>query len=364
MKKSLVAQTLHYFARPHRDVRRSPIGGPAAWRGAELAGRPDWRVELTARQIDEIDRAMARARATGRPTGALGREDFPLPTLTRDIDRWRSEIVDGRGFVVLRGLPVERWGTEGAELFFWCFGLHLGMPGAQNPDGDLLGHVRDRGDDPAEGRAYRTSANISHHCDAADVVGLFCQTRAKAGGLSRIVSSVRVYDELLARRPDLVDRLYRPFLLDTHGEGGIDFFPIPPARHLHGRLRTFWHADYFRSALDCSSAPPYDAQGAELLEVYDAIAAEPGLYLDMDLAPGDVQLLSNHTILHGRTAYEDHPEPERKRHLLRLWLSLDRARSVEERVLTGASYAHLVARLARAKLRRQIHGPATRTASS
>ena len=53
------------------------------------------------------------------------------------------------------------------------------------------------------------------------------------------------------------------------------------------------------------------------------IAASPELYFDMDLAPGDIQWLSNHTILHARTGYGDYPEPERKRHLLRLWLSLD-----------------------------------------
>jgi len=359
MYRSLTVQTLHYFARPHASVRKAPLTGPSAWRGDALA-ETSWRVALTPRQIAECEQALAHARATGRPTGALRRRDFPLPTLTHDIDGWRRELVDGRGFVVLSGLPVERWGVAGAELFFWCFGLHLGAPGAQNPDGDLLGHVRDTGDDPREVRAYRTHANIAYHCDAADVVGLLCLASAKSGGSSRIASSVTVYNELLARRPDLVERLYEPFLLDTHGEGGVDYFPIPPVRHVNGRLCTFWHADYFRSALGYRGAGPCDAAGAELLEVYDAIASEPGLYLDMELEPGDVQLVSNHTIVHSRTAYEDHAEPERRRHLLRLWLSLDRARSVRERALGAVSLAGLVQSLARAKVRRLSHGAASR----
>ncbi len=360
MYRSLTAQTLHYFARPHWNVRRTPITGAAAWRGDELAGQTSWRVALTSRQLDEIDRAIELARGSGKPTASLQRRDFPLPTLTREIGRWRRELVDGRGFVVLGGLPVERWSGADAELFFWCFGLHVGTPGAQNPQGDLLGHVRDLGEDPREVRAYRTNTTIAYHCDAADVVGLLCLQRARRGGLSRIASSVTVYNELLARRPDLVERLYEPFLLDTHGEGAIDAFPIAPARHLDGKLRTFWHADYFRSALEYTFVPPYDAAGTELLEVYDGIASGPGLYLDMDLMPGDVQLLSNHTILHGRTAYEDHAEPQRRRHLLRLWLSLHRTRSTRERVLGALGLAQLLRQLARARLHRLSHGAAHR----
>jgi Taurine catabolism dioxygenase TauD, TfdA family len=358
--RSLTAQTLHYFARPHWDVRRTPMAGAAAWRGNELAERTKWCVALTRSQIDELERAIAFARGTGKPTGSLRRSDFPLPTLTREVDHWRRELTDGRGFAVLSGVPAERWGVADAELFFWCFGLHLGTPGAQNPQGDLLGHVQDLGDEVREVRAYRTNATIAYHCDAADVVGLLCLNRAKRGGLSRIASSVTVYNELLARRPDLIERLYEPFLLDTHGEGGINYFPIPPARHLNGRLRTFWHADYFRSALEYRDVRPYDRAGAELLETYDGIASEPGLYLDMDLMPGDVQLVSNHTILHSRTAYEDHVEPERRRHLLRLWLSLGGARSARERLLRAVGLADLVRQLARAGVRRLSHGASRR----
>ena len=225
-------------------------------------------------------------------------------------------------------MPVGEWSEADASLCFWCLGLHMGRPGAQNPQGDLLGHVRDTGDDARDPfvRLYRTAANIAYHCDAADVVGLLCLSTAKRGGASRIVSSVAVYDELVRRRPDLVARLYEPFLLDIRNEdasGALRYLPIPPCRFAGGRLRTFYHSDYFRSVVRHADVPAFSDDERELLDLYEAIASQPDFYLDMQFAPGDIQWLSNHTILHARTAYEDHPEPERKRHLLRLWLSID-----------------------------------------
>jgi hypothetical protein len=321
-------QAQHYFARPHEGPARVAVETPAAWRGPDVAGREDWRTQLSTFQVDELERALARARATGKTMGAMTAEDFPLPGLAEEIVRWRQALVSGRGFQVVSGVPVERWAQADAELFFWCLGLHLGRPGAQNPQGDLLGHVADTGDDASDPfvRLYRTSANIAYHCDAADAVGLLCLRKAKAGGASRIVSSVAVYNELLQRRPDLVDRLYEPFLLDIRNEdatGALRYLPIPPCRFANGRLRTFYHSDYFRSVVRHEEVPDFTAQERTLLDLYEEIASSSAFYFDMQLEPGDIQWLSNHTILHARTAYEDYPEPERKRHLLRLWLSIE-----------------------------------------
>jgi hypothetical protein len=278
--------------------------------------------------VEELCSAVAAARVTGKPAGELTPGEFPLPTLGVVIARWRQEIGDGRGFLVVSGVPVDRWSQEECELFFWCLGLHMGRPGAQNPAGDLLGHVLDTGDDAQDPyvRLYRTAADIAYHCDAADVVGLLCLRAAKSGGASRIVSSVTVHDELLRQRPDLVAGLYDPFLLDVRNEdssGAIRYLPIPPCRHGGGRLRTFYHSDYFRSVVRHEDVPPFSEEQRELMDLYESIASDPALYLDMELEPGDIQWLSNHTILHARTAYEDFPEAERRRHLLRLWLSID-----------------------------------------
>jgi hypothetical protein len=333
--RSFAAQALRYFARDQEAVPRTPVGGPAAWRGAELRARRDWQVRLGDEQVAELDRARAAVRARGLGLAQVGRAEFPLPTLGPVIRTWSRELDTGRGLLLVRGLPVERWGDEDAALVFWGLGQHLGEPGAQNPMGELLGHVTDTGEDEARPlvRLYRTAANIDWHCDLADVVGLLCLRAARRGGASRIVSSVTVHDELLRRRPDLVGRLYEPFALDTRDEQGggrRPFLPVPPCRFAKGRLRTFWHADYFRSALRHPEAPRWDARTRELVALYEEIAGDPELVLEMDFAPGDVQLLSNHTTLHARSEYEDGPEPERRRHLLRLWLSLERGEAREE----------------------------------
>jgi hypothetical protein len=214
----------------------------------------------------------------------MRREDFPLPRLAGSIRAWREELATGRGFVVLRGLPVAAWGADDAAVVYWGLGLHLGRPGAQNAMGDLLGHVVDTGEDAANPfvRRYRTAGDIAYHCDLADAVGLLCLHTARRGGASRIVSSVSAYNELLRRRPDLVDRLYEAVALDRRDEGqsGPGWVPAIPCRFGGGRLRTFYHSDYFRSAERHADAP-IGAVERELYDVYEAIACEPGRYLDM-----------------------------------------------------------------------------------
>lgn len=350
MYKTLTAQTFHYFARPQERVLREPLRVAAAWRGSELASKDDWRTTLAEADLVELDRAMTAAKRTGKPMGDLGKEDFPLPSLSRKIDQWRREIQSGRGFQIISGLPVDRWTQSDAELFFWCFGQYLGVPGAQNPDADLLGHVRDTGESPDEVRHYRTRVNINFHCDAADVVGLLCLCKAKRGGQSRIVSSISVYNELLRRRPDLVERLYEPFMMDTKGEGGVQYLPVAPCRFDDGQLRTFYHTDYFRSARGFRGEELLSADDRMLLDLYNEIADSPGLYLDMDLEPGDVQLLSNHTVLHARTDYDDYVEPERKRHLLRLWISLRAEAPLASKLRLQRSRVALATTVLRCKL--------------
>ena len=355
MYKSLRAQTLHYFARPQEGIPTAPIRSPAAWRGEDMRKTNEWIVELSPAEVNEIDAAQRYAVAGAKPMGEMTRADFPLPTLEARIAQWRDLIHHGRGFVLIRGVPVERWTEAQCEVFFWCLGQHLGIPGAQNPQNDLLGHVRDQhtGEDV---RYYRTNKAIAVHCDAADAVGLLCLQPAKSGGLSRIASSVTVFNELLERKPHLAPRLFEPFYFDTKGEGGVRAFPIAPCRYADGVLRTFWQSDYYREAQRFEHVPRLTAEEQELLDTYDAIAGSPELHLDMELKPGDVQLLSNHTQLHARTAFEDHDEPERRRHLLRLWISIPEPQPLGIRVRRGVDLTRLVGSAALEILRERRRG--------
>ena len=324
---SFIEQVLHYFDRPHESPATAPVESSAAWCGSRMPSLEEMAFPLSDEHRDELRTAVASAAALGRPTRDLTAADFPLPSLAHEIRAWRDTLADGLGFQVVRGVPVHGWSQEEAELFFWCFGLHLGRPGEQNPEGHLLGHVLDTGatrEDPMA-RLYKTSSNIAYHCDAADVVGLLCLNKAKSGGHSRIVSSVSVFNELLVRRPELAARLFEPMHLDIRDrevDAAGSSLSVQPCCYADGRLRTFYHADYFRSVTRHSDVPPLTPLEQDLLDTYEAIASEPGIYLEMDLQPGDIQLLSNHTNLHARTEYEDYDDPGQRRHLLRLWLSL------------------------------------------
>ena len=356
MYKSLRAQTLKYWARPHERVPTAPIDTPAAWRGADMRKRPEaWTVQLDAAEVAELHAAQKAAAAGGKSLQTMTRADFPLPTLGPRIDGWRDDIRRGRGFVLIRGVPVRAWTEAQCETFFWCLGHHFGIPGAQNPEGDLLGHVRDQRTG-ADVRYYRTNKELAVHTDTADFVGLLCLQKAKSGGLSRIASSVAVFNELLRTHPHLVPRLFEPVWFDTKGEGGVRAFPIPPCRYYQGELRTFWQSDYYRTVTRFPHVPKPSAQEQELLDRYDAIANSEEFHLDMDLEPGDVQLISNHTILHARTAFEDWPEPEKRRHLLRLWISIPEPRPLAEQLSTARSYATVVGTAALELARERLRG--------
>lgn len=302
------------------------VDSPAAWHGQDMAQRGDWIRLFTAAEISELEAAVTAARASGKPRDQLTREDFPLPRLAAESRHWLRELSDGRGFMLLRGLPVERWGDEVASLAYLGLGLHMGGLASQNAAGDLLGHVRDTGADPNDPsvRLYRTNAAQGFHTDGADVIGLLCLRTAKSGGESRIVSSITVFNEVLAARPDLVPLLFEPWHFDRQGEQGEGeppTFAIPLCYWDGSHLRTFYIGWYIRDAQQHDSVPRLTDEQGTLLELIDAVANRCAL--DMEFKPGDIQLLKNSSILHGRAAFSDWPEPERRRHLLRLWINAD-----------------------------------------
>lgn len=326
--RSFQEQSLNYFVREHSYIPAGPIESKSAWRGEDLRNAEDeWLVVLTQDDLDELSAAVDKLIERGVSLAEISAESLPWPLLGPKLHVWREEVKIGRGFLVLRGLPIEDWGLEKSRMVFWGIGHYLGFPGAQNPQDELLGHVVDYGeetDNPIV-RRYRTTGNIDFHCDAADAVGLMCLNTAKRGGQSRIVSSVSVFNEIYAQAPELIPRLFEPIALDLRDEepeGMPGCFMVQPSCFTaENGLQTFYHSEYFRSA-ERHADINYDEKTHELLDLYDSLCSRSDLHLDMWLEPGDMQFISNHTIAHARTDYEDWPEPESKRHLLRLWLSL------------------------------------------
>jgi hypothetical protein len=307
----------------------------SAWYASDWATHFDWLEQLSGADIDEVERVGRGLEEAQVDFGAISALDVPLPTLAPRLRRTLKEVLDGRGFALIRGLPVERWTKRQAAIAFLIIGAHLGNLRMQNAQGHLLGHVRDLGyssDDPNT-RIYQTRERQTHHTDSCDVVGLMCLRTAKSGGVSSLVSSTTIFNEIRRRRPDLLKVLLEPIETDRRGEvpaGGKPYFTIPVFNYHHGLVSAIYQRQYIESARRFPEVAPLTPLQIEALDLLDELANDPKLNLMMELQPGDIQLVHNHTILHDRTAFEDYLEPDRKRHLLRLWLAPAGARPLPE----------------------------------
>ena len=319
---------------------RHPVESPAVWRAADTVDTNDWTYTFSADERTEIVHAAEHATALGLAPATLTAEQFELPALAAQITRWVEQLDHGRGFLLLRRFPTDMLSPAATELAYVGLGLHLGTPVSQNAHGDLLGHVVDEGvtrDGPAV-RLYRTNQRQDFHTDGADLVGLLCLHEAKSGGESRIASSHAVYNEMLTRRPDLVDILYEPLYWDRNdeqGDGEPAFYPLPAFTEINGTPRIFYIGWYIRDAQRHPDAPRLTDAQRDAMEMLEAIANDPDFYVEMDFQPGDIQLLNNAKILHSREAYQDHDDPALRRHLLRLWLATHDFSSVEDTLRQG-----------------------------
>jgi hypothetical protein len=316
---------------------RPLVDGPSAWKGTDLVRQPEkWTYRLSANEIAEIEAATDAAVATGKSTAEITKEDFPLPIFDKTLAAIRQDLLDGYGFILIRGFPSGDHPIARNATTFWGLGRHLGNPVSQNTRGHLLGHVRDVGLVAAtnvKARASQSTERQFFHTDGCDVVGLMCLATSKSGGLSSLVSSMTVYNEMAKRRPDLAERLFQPIAFDRRGEirdGEGEWYMMPVFNEHEGMLSVSFTS---RNVGSASRHPDAPRNPKEAIDLFTSIAEEPDLRLDMALEVGDMQFVHNHTILHDRTAYKDWPEPERKRHLLRLWIAAEGARPLPQAFL-------------------------------
>ncbi|HZS83541.1 MAG TPA: TauD/TfdA family dioxygenase [Stellaceae bacterium] len=305
-------------------IPTEPIQGPFAWHGKQLAATSEWIERLEPQEVAEVEAAMRAVKSRGMPLESVRRADFPLPTLARRLARIAQELEEGRGLVLLRGLPVTQYPEEETRFIVWGIGAHLGIPVSQSKNGELLGEVRDLGvrlGTPTS-RGYRSNEHLRYHTDRSDVVLLLCVRKAKRGGLSRVASSVAIHNEMLRRRPDLLKLLYQDYYHSRQGEeapGEGPWFAKPVFGFCDGRFSSQYSRSFVESAQRFPEVPRLTAAQIEALDLLAALADE--LSLEMELEPGDIQLLNNHVTYHSRTGYEDHEDPARQRLLYRLWLS-------------------------------------------
>jgi hypothetical protein len=308
-------------------VSLAPIEGPAVWEGSRIDLRKEGVRVLSAAEIVEIDTALRHLHSLGEvdfPDITPG--SFPLPRLGGYLAGLGEELRFGRGFLLLRGLPRERYPLDDLARIYAGFGAHVGRLSPQSYQGELLGHVIDVSDIEAEARGYHAGGAQRMHTDNCDIVSLLCVRGAKSGGVSRFVSAAAVHNRLLQERPDLLEVLYGEYVFRRmerdaeYGDGRLVKNVVIFSRDT-GQLTCNVSGSYPHRAVRAGDAVMTPGQ-IEALDELARVSASPEFYLDMTIGEGDIQFLNNRTILHGRTGYEDWPAVAQRRHLMRLWLQV------------------------------------------
>lgn len=310
------------------------VSGPSVWTGADFAQDRSWVHELSGAQSAAL--VDAARRWEGRDFRSLEPAEarMALGPLVPVVAAARGELAN-RGFVLLRGVPVTDMTPEQIRLAYWALGLLFGRGLTQNASADFLCPVTDTGVDfgysgsasQQNVRGYQSRADLNYHCDPTDVVALLCVRKALAGGRSTIVSTPAIYNEIVRAHPEHLPVLRRGFVYDRKAEQWPAEAPvterIPVFAPRAGRVSCRYARSYILGGAQ-KTAPLTPAEQAAL-DCFDAIARREDMPLHMAFEPGDVQLLNNYTVVHGRTSYEDHAEPARRRFLWRLWLDLGNA---------------------------------------
>jgi len=309
----------------------APIDGACMWKGPDLAGREDWIYRLPEAALADIATALADVERRGLAVTDIRKADFPMPSIAADLAGLAEEVEEGRGFQVVRGVPVGDYSYEQLRKIFWGLGLHFGRPVHQDKNGSWFIDVRDEGRAfGQQQRGYHGHDFLDFHSDGANTVVLLCLNQAKEGGLSTLVSAAAVHNALLEADPALLAPLYDGFPHDRRGdepegEPRVSPWKLPVFSKVNGRFICVYSrkpCEWGRERLGA----PMTADELRALDLFDRAANDPSLRLDMDLRPGDIQFVNNFTVLHSRTAFTDHDDPAKRRHLLRLWLDAPHSR--------------------------------------
>jgi hypothetical protein len=329
-------------------MKRQALTGPWAWHGDSLENDQSWVHRLAPGELSELDAALANVIHRDAVPGPLDKADFPLPTLGDRLAAIARDLEDGCGVAKLTGLPVGAYDHRALQTLWFGIGSHLGTPVYQNTEGELMRAICDEG--PDVGARYgevkiddgagtflssraRALSNrlLRFHTDRCDVVALLCVRPARSGGVSRIASSVAVYNEMLRRRPDLAERLFSPYYRSRFGEeagANDEVYALPVFGVRDGKFTSHYSRTYIESAQLLAHVPKMDPAQWQALDLIHEIAEE--LCMEMLLEPGDMQFLNSHVTYHARSEFDDDPRPEYRRLLYRLWLSTPDSRALPQ----------------------------------
>lgn len=320
--------------------KQIPNDAPTYWEATDYATNPSlWQHPFSPEELASLSSAADSFMSQNLPLTAISPSNFQLSApLKASLASMRNELLNGKGFLLYKGFPVDEWGIHKSGVAYFGLGSHLGLPVSQNGKGHILGHVKDLGDDASaeETRIYRTTARQFFHADECDIVGLLCLARAMEGGESDIASSHRVWNVLQKERPDVAELLAQPiWYFDRKGEvsqGQAEWIRAPvfylepgsPSCSQPQRVYSKWDPYYVRSMTRFSSkslVPALSPAQDEAISVLEATCARVALHMVLEV--GDIQFVANSHVFHARTAYTDYAPHTGKprRHLMRLWLA-------------------------------------------
>jgi len=322
------------------------LKGACVWQGAEMGKNHRWIKEFPAAVLDQIDAAVHQVKDIDWKS--VNRHNFPLPGAEAFFDDVREELENGSGMVKMRGLDVNRYNQDQLRRIWYALGSHLGTPMFQNYRGEVMREIKDEGMGvgaklygatvDASGNQFLSSGartlspgQLRFHTDRCDVVGLLCVRQASEGGVSKLASSATVYNEMLKRRPDLHALLCKPIGRSRFGEeagGEHVVYDLPVFGVRDGKLTSHFSLTYIENAQMLPGVRKLTDDEREALHMLLDVAEEQ--CFEMRFAPGDIQLLNNHVVYHGRTAFKDDVSTGQDRMLMRLWLSMPNSRALPE----------------------------------
>jgi hypothetical protein len=296
------------------------------WTTKELEINKDWLIELDNNDNEELVKATQFASVSNKNLYLLKSKDFPLHHFIKKINLIKQQIQSGFGFVVIKNLPIAQFNEEEVKRMLWGIGQYIGYPEKQDKAGALLHVVTDTGASFAKTdhiRGFQTNEELQFHTDGADFFALLCIRNAKSGGLSKLVSSVAIFNEIEKTRPDLAQILQNEFHFDSRAQNpNDDKIQTIPIFVKHDNLITaLYKRRYIRSAQRFEEVPKLTKLQIEALDLVDKLCNDKKFCLSMQLSPGDLEIASNATTFHSRETYEDHADPNKRRCMIRLWLS-------------------------------------------
>ena len=306
----------------------APIDHPSAWRSADFRSADDYAIDLAPRHVRALTDALAGVRRAGLATEAIDRTAFDLSSIADDVRRWFEIVQHGRGFLMLRGFPVEGFPIDDVGTMYFGLGTHFGDAVSQSVLGDKLGYVIDMSREKADARSYQNREPMFLHSDFTDILAMLSIRTARAGGLSRYASAVAIHDEIARRRPECLVPLYRGFplyLMGEHreGESPVTPFDVPVFSVCQGQLSALFVIGLIRKGI-AHTGRVLTVIEAEALDLFLEIAHRPDVMLEFMIEPGQLVLANNLLMLHSRTAIENDDGPRRL--LMRLWLKVPQGR--------------------------------------